>query len=313
MSGRRARTISRGTAPADPAVSGPVEFLNALADDPGGADSSEPLVQSARHWTLSAVAALVAAGLVGVMTFQAGTEEAVPPTPPPTPPLTVGTTMVTVAPGPEGERLGDEFAGRNGSRRVTRTDGHDPYVLGVPGLGEPLEPSLVDHALLYVNTSGRATVLDLTTGDREEVEIAEERDSDSFLLEFGHVVIRDWGAAGERTGSDRSIAIRLHRTAPGGDVPAFENSSDVDLRLCLDTGGCTLSSTVAPALTLGVDSIEAVSIPSGGNRAEAIADLLGVAVVIEGRWLVTDDFRLPAPLDTTAIWLVHQPVSTEVR
>lgn len=160
---------------------------------------------------------------------------------------------------------------------------HDPYLLRAPGPGRPLVEGLADAALIYVNTLGRVSIIDLATGDRDEVEISASRSGDSFFVEFGQVVTMDPQNASWSLGGDRAFEVSVGR----------RRDSEVML---LGLGPLVAS-----------DSFELVDVAPAERESDAIATLLGAEFVADGRWLAAFDFRVPAPAESTAVLLVRQP------
>jgi hypothetical protein len=197
---------------------------------------------------------------------------------------------------------------------------HDPHVTGRPGAQKPLKPWFDVETLIYVNESGRPTVINLSTGDQREVVVAPNRQSDRFLVEDGRIVTDDPQQSQFPLSEGRSFEVQVYRTplplstqstAPNGPL------SQSGPTLCLDTGGCEGSVRTQGGLSLR--SGKALVISGGMEPAETIAKLLeSDSWVTNGRWTIyslsapsSDDdpgeaVQIPSPMARSLVWIISQ-------
>jgi hypothetical protein len=186
---------------------------------------------------------------------------------------------------------------------------HDPSYVGRPGTNEPVRTYLVNKTLLYVNDSGRPTIVNLTTGDQQEVLVADSRISDTFELEFGRIVTNDPLNSDLPQHEGRSIVIMGLRT---GSV----EKTDALVMLCLDGSGCS-----PEALTAGSPSFDGDSVLRTTGSRDALERIAQVVRAsewsTEHRWTIfsleTDDpddpeelFRIPTPPTDAIVWIIEQ-------
>lgn len=106
---------------------------------------------------------------------------------------------------------------------------HDPHVLSIPGNGA-LVADADGRALVYVNSIGRPTVVDLETGDRQELDIAPTRRFDRFDVDDGHVVSVSGRAARDGGAGSDAITVRVHRPQLF-QLPSANPTTGIDLCL----------------------------------------------------------------------------------
>ena len=106
---------------------------------------------------------------------------------------------------------------------------HDPHVLSIPGNGA-LVADAEGRALIYVNSIGRPTVIDLETGDRQELDIAPARLFDRFEVDDGHVVSVSGRATGDSGAGPDAITVRVHRPQLF-QLPSTTPTTGIDLCL----------------------------------------------------------------------------------
>jgi len=183
-----------------------------------------------------------------------------------------------------------------------------PRVSGAPGPDAPIFSAESGLTLLYVNTIGRPTIVDLDSGDRREVDISRSRPYDSFLVEGGEVVSEDRDYLAEARATDRAIVVHVHQPGIGADA------SDVTVpvgaegpHLCI--GDCASLRWTSESLSDGLDIVETLD----AAKYPQIAGLFEpTGWAREGRWLLAPDdlglnFRIPAPAESATIWIIYQP------
>lgn len=185
---------------------------------------------------------------------------------------------------------------------------HEPTVVGAPGPGVPLLGAETDIAVLYVNSIGRPTLIDLDTGQRREVEISPLRAQDSFLVEHGDVVSHDRAYLAPAAATDRAIRILVER--PDRATPSGGVSRDLDGPvLCLQSVRCPEIRWTQTSFGDGTDTVATLD---AGLYPDVAAFFDLDDWIEDGRWLIAPDrvgvnFRLPAPLPSSTFWLIHQP------
>ncbi len=184
---------------------------------------------------------------------------------------------------------------------------HEPTVSGAPGPGVPLLGAETDMALLYVNSIGRPTLIDLDTGQRREIEISPLRRRDSFLIEHGDVVGTDREYLASAPATDRAIRVEVER--PGRTAQARSSPISDGPVLCLGSRGCPQSRWTQTTYRDGTDTV--ATLDAGGHPD--VAELFDLTDwTVDGRWLLAPDrlgldFRIPAPSPTATVWVIHQP------
>ncbi len=180
---------------------------------------------------------------------------------------------------------------------------HDPHVIRRPGPGEPIIADATGLSLVYVNSLGRPTVVDLGTGAMQEVDVAASRSYDAFAIEAGEVVSLLGTSASQRPAGVDAIVFHVYRSTDA-DTPAAVG--EVPLpgpRLCLTAEPCG-------ALAASLPDSTSRFVPVSADDHPAIVSMLsGEGWQREKRWLVEPselgfDYRLPLPLDTAA-WIIE--------
>ena len=183
---------------------------------------------------------------------------------------------------------------------------HDPHVIGRPGPGAPVAPELDGQTLVYVNERLRPTVVDLSTGDQRELDIAETRVAERFLLENGRIVVTDV----------------LDPDFPISAGQAFVFQVVVDGAAAVDAGPVpTLCLTPAAACadrpwTSGSfgDQERGASSLDGPPSAAIAAHLGSITWSQSARWTTFEldaemgSLRVPTPASHSVVWLVTEPV-----
>lgn len=182
-------------------------------------------------------------------------------------------------------------------------DDHDPIVTGRPGAQEAVDESLRGVSLLYVNDHLRATVVDLTTGDRRELSVASTRGLDVFLLEGGQIV-----AETDNTGlpETRGRAFQIAIVTDGSVEPRLVAGPV----LCATGDGCPNAAWTSGRF--GDDERFVESLRSPGDPLRLIADFVGAATwTADGRFTIfeldDDELRVPTPDADTAVWRAVEP------
>lgn len=178
-------------------------------------------------------------------------------------------------------------------------DDFDYLVYGRPGSGEPMFAGVSGVTLVYVNSLGRATVVDVDTGRVEEVVFSEDRREDLFLVEDGMVVTGDRNRRTLPQAGRDAVPIQVFRS--GSDALGLP----VGPHLCLDEGGCPELRWLAAGASNGSLTISALDAATHPQLA-AIFD--PDVWRIEGRWVMAPEGvstvdRLPAPLGDVA-WVI---------
>jgi len=184
---------------------------------------------------------------------------------------------------------------------------HDPHVSGRPGSGEPISAALTGQTLVYVNDRSRPTLIDLSTGDQRELDIATTRAVDSFLVEGGKVVVDD--------PLDPDFPLRAGRAfvfnvALDGATELVERGPSPTVCLVADSGCAARPWTTGQfgEVDLGVQSFD-------GPPLEALAARLGADSWIAGdRWTTFElpldegsaSVRLPSPAGHAVVWLITE-------
>jgi hypothetical protein len=189
---------------------------------------------------------------------------------------------------------------------------HEPYFIGRPGPGVPILGVDSDLAVVYVNSLGRPTVVDLDTGDVSEYEIAATRSHDQIVVEFGEIVTLDPERLNVEPAGERAIVFSVRRltfAVARGIVERVDPGEErfSGLELCLAPARCPAQSS-SDLFTEGLDSVELLS---ASGRADVMDLFDPRSRARDHRFLVirsehVDDYRVPEPLGDV-IWLVHQP------
>ena len=168
------------------------------------------------------------------------------------------------------------------------------YLMVVPSFTGGLVVGAHELSILYVNTRGYPTLVNLGTGQRSELTLESHVQHYMFAIELGQVVTRDPINSGRELAGERAIDIEVQRPPSiQGGPDALENPSSPSFWF--------------PRMA-AVDSI----IPIGASTSVATESLGDPAEwVSDGRWVVLPELagvRIPAPADDATIWVVRQPV-----
>jgi len=190
---------------------------------------------------------------------------------------------------------------------------HDPRISGRPGPGSPVSQRLNNLTLVYVNDIDKPTVIDLSTGNQQELQISAERTRDTFLVEGGRLVTADPLNANLPPTDGRGLLIVVDRAVD-------RNASDSPLlgavpRLCLNANGCPDLPWTSG--TFGDDTTRMESVPIIGEPWVALALALNATKwTQDGRWSTFElpsegaGIRVPTPASYTTIWLVTDRAAT---
>ena len=88
---------------------------------------------------------------------------------------------------------------------------HNPHVTIVPGAGVPIFGTETQNTLVYVNSLGRPTVVNLDTGSVSNVIVAPTRSRDSFVVEIGTVVSLNGSSRNIPKATTRAVAFYTFR------------------------------------------------------------------------------------------------------
>ena len=178
---------------------------------------------------------------------------------------------------------------------------HDPHVLSVPGNGA-LVADADGRTLIYVNSIGRPTVVDLETGHRQELEIAPTRRFDRFEVDAGRVVsVSGRDTSGGRAGPD-AITVRVHRPQL---FPFSPTSPATGIDLCLAAVCPQLAHVAADGADRTDRRIEVLATEADADLAQLLSGASGRdgrfdTVVVDGAAT-----RIPTP-GSGPIWTVRQ-------
>ncbi|MGI9608552.1 MAG: hypothetical protein ACR2P0_20650 [Acidimicrobiales bacterium] len=180
---------------------------------------------------------------------------------------------------------------------------HEPHVIRRPGRDMPIDlPD--DLTLVYVNSIGRPTIVDLETGAIQEVDISTTRGRDAFGIESGEVVSLSGTSRNIAAAGQGAIVFHVHRTDETIESRSSVAVGERGPHLCL-------SEIVCSGLEWQPNLISTVATQVERVTPRANPD---IAAMLEGegwdrvnRWLVVADhestFRLPVPLHGEA-WLI---------
>jgi len=190
---------------------------------------------------------------------------------------------------------------------------HDPHVVGRPGSGETVLGEVSNLTLVYVNTIGRPTIVNLDTGTVRELDVATTRRYDRFYVEKGEVVAANPERTNLEPAAGRAIVFHVHQPSAEDDVTTGGGPTAIGPHLCLDEGGCPNLDWVETHLQLGSDFVATL-----GALADPRLDAFDLSRwEADGRFVEasvgTTDLRLPAPRNPTRIWVVHQPDGPKAR
>jgi len=187
--------------------------------------------------------------------------------------LSTSTSSIAVLPAAEDGEL---------VRWPSPPDDYEPRVMGWPS--QPIGTEVATGTVVYVNTIGRPTILDLAGGFQSEVDVSPTRMSETFLIEAGRIVTKESGRALPEA-TDDAIEILVQRDAEG--------PTDAQAGLML---------SIRPPAARLLD----------GWGLEALTALFGASDLDEERWTTfvlgesgEETFRLPTPDPTTAVWIIE--------
>jgi len=169
-----------------------------------------------------------------------------------------------------------------------------PPISSRPGPG-PLFPDAAG-VVLYVNSLGRPTIIDLASGRTSEAEVSAQRSFDELGVEDGEFRAFENRLNVPRAGPD-AVVVYLHRFAPLGGVTHGDRGPGIDL--CL--------SAACPGVDVTADpGVPGVRLLDGRDAPEATA-LMSSDGPVEGRFRIVDTvsgpYRLPLPADGP-VWLL---------
>ena len=184
------------------------------------------------------------------------------------------------------------------------------YLARVPGPDVPIFADVNGVSLLYVSILGHPTLVDLDTGNRSELHVADDADRYLFMIERGQVVTGDPTRNRSRTpAGDRAFTVLAYRSAlQWSDIVDPYGEPAMNVEPMCGVLGCSLPAMGSPASQDG-DIIRLLD-----PEADAeIASLFDPTVwTREDRWMLAPansglDLRLPIPAEHSAIYLIYQP------
>ena len=295
----------------DPAERPSIEFI-----DVGPAEA--PVPDDPRHERNRRAVGLVGAGVVlsACLLFASavsGRDDQDPTSNEPTP--TTGSSAVDEAPrSTTTTSLVQELASVQFAPWPDPPEDFAPTVIGRPGPDVSLLDDITETAVVYVNTLGRPTVIDLDTGWIEQVEVAPARSYEYFGVEFGRVVSFDGRNRNVREATDRSLLFHAHRADSLVEAEDFRSSTSPAPHLCLTAEACAFEWWTFDRSTNGTDTIRRANPTDDPFVYEMLfgetwTDQRGTRLPPDGFGI---DIRVPAPLHAEA-WIVHQPGSEAWR
>lgn len=180
---------------------------------------------------------------------------------------------------------------------------HDPTVSGSPAIGRNLVAGASGHTLIFVNSIGRPTVVDLENGRRQELSISPSRALDFFMVEDGQIVDDDPVDSNLPLGTPFAMPIFVHQVVdpPTGPVAVELPPLDSGPHLCIDPSACRDAAPTSLSYRRGPHSVDAVSISTHPWLAELFES---ANWTIDGRFLEAADFKIPRPRPGTTLWLI---------
>lgn len=194
---------------------------------------------------------------------------------------------------------------------------HDPHLVGRPGNQQRIRSYLADKSLLYVNSRGRPTIIDLSTGNQQEVLIADPRVRETFSIEFGQVVGGNPENPDLSASHGRAFTVLAQRSqTPDSDSEKITDPGpepNTVIPLCLNLRGCGGLSGTATQIRLGTDL--ARTLTTYDDPTLNIGHLLTTEEwILGGRWttFVLDEansaatLRIPTPMFNSVVWIIDQ-------
>lgn len=288
-----------------------IEFIDV---EPSNPDDVEQLATSSRNGpallaaTTAVMCALVLVGLT--ITNRPGSPELIHETPPAT---SISTTTIppsTTQLPPETEQLLEPLEPVGFVPWPQPAKDHDPHVTIVPGAGVPIFGTETQTTLVYVNSLGRPTVVNLDTGNVSNVIVAPTRSRDSFVVEIGTVVSLDDSSRNIPKATTRAIAFYTFRDELATTSDSQLAATAPGPLLCLSELPCQVTGWQSVAITRGADEFRHVTPEDDPEVYEA---LFGDSWKVDGFFRHAPDgrtgnLRLPVPMSDVA-WIVHQPVA----
>lgn len=281
-----------------------IQFLDLTPDRPSGPDENAS-TGSNRTTMVVATLAVLSAFVLVAMSISGRTQDEPPVSD--TVDHSPTATTTTSAPRPEFAPLeADEFV-----PWPEPPEDHDPIVTIIPGAGEPVFETLTNTTIVYVNSLGRPTVVDLDTGTISNVIIASTRSRDSFAVELGTVVSPDGSSRSIPKATSRAIAFF---TFPPGDASFSDGqfaATAPGALLCLSELPCEVTGWQSTKNSRGVDEFRTLTAEEDPDLHEA---LFGDGWTVDGIYRhppdgQNQDLRLPIPLNDD-VWIVHQPLDS---
>jgi hypothetical protein len=184
------------------------------------------------------------------------------------------------------------------------------YLARVPGPQAPLVADVSGVSLLYVSILDHPTLVDLDSGNRSELHVADETDRYLFMIEQGQVVTGDPTIERSRVpAGGRAFTVLAYRSAAQwSDIVDPYGQRALNIEPMCGPPGCALPAMGPPA-SQGGDIIRLLDPVADA----AIASLFDPTIwTQDGNWMVPPassglDVRLPIPAAHSSIYLIHQP------
>lgn len=221
---------------------------------------------------------------------------------------------------------------------------HNPHVIGRPGTQPLAVAEGLHQSIVYVNLRGRPTVIDLATGNQQEVVVATVRSIDTFAVEFGEVVATEPKRRNLTRSRGRPIIFAVdqtgrqpndfpaaadpglnpseqNKTANGSDNAGVDETDSSDQfapqpmgpLLCASEQGCGEARWLEGTFGNAID--RASSLPAGENPLAIIARIIGASSWQEEDgpftfYTVRRDgsdhiVRVPTPQKDAILWVVE--------
>ncbi len=181
----------------------------------------------------------------------------------------------------------------------------EPRVSISPGSGARLLPQNTGQTLVYINSAGRATIVDIDSGRRSEVRIAPGRAVDHFGVEDGRVVALEGHRNGIPAATERALPFTVMTKEPGStNETAPSDNPEGGPVLCpaeiacgqqwLSTSLTHASGDSAEILNTG-DHLQVHQLLFGENPQEGRFQLIDIGA--------DEPYRLPLP-DSDVAWII---------
>lgn len=184
------------------------------------------------------------------------------------------------------------------------------YLARVPGPQAPLVTDVSGVSLLYVSILDHPTLVDLDSGNRSELHVADQTDRYVFMIEQGQVVTGDPTTERSRIpAGGRAFTVLAYRSVvQWSDIVDPYGPPVLNVEPMCGPPGCALPA-MGPPVSQGGDIIRLLDPVADA----AIATLFDPTIwTQDGNWMLPPassglEVRLPIPAAHSAIYLIHQP------